>query len=502
MGEKKILIVDDVAANIQLLTTILKDRFSVVAAKTGQKALQMVQKQNPPDLVLLDIVMPEMSGYEVCKVIKQNQNTQDIPVIFISSMSDDQEKQKALSVGGDEYISKPVSVEELFEKIEKQLIKKKEKEMEKEIEKKRKILVVDDAPQNIQMVIEILKQEYNITAATNGEKALQILQDHNDIDLILLDIIMPGMDGYELCQRIKKDPKLFHIPVMFLTILENEQDILAGFEYGAVDYVTKPFEPAILKARVDTHIRLKVQEDSLKENIQQKDKLLIEQSKLATLGEMFESITHQWKQPLSVISMSNANIRIEQEMDTLSKESLIKMVDEIDNAIGHMSNTVDVFRDFLSNDVPKQYFNIKVIVDKTIQLLSSKLDNREIQITNNLQNIEILAHKNDLIQVLMNIFTNAIEVLEKKHDQKHIFINGKIEEKTFILQICDDGGGIAKENLEKIFHKYFTTKSEKKGSGIGLFISEKIVKDILDGSIEAYNQDDGACFELTLPFGN
>lgn len=496
MEKKKILVVDDVPANIHLLSTILKDDFLVIAAKSGEKALELAQKEHKPDLILLDILMPDMDGYEVCKALKSNDSTSHIPVIFISSMNDIQEQEKALQVGGADFIFKPVSKEILLQKIDLHLRISITKEIK--MDRKRKILIVDDAPENIKIVMEILKKDYNVIAATTGEKALEIVKDHHDIDLILLDIIMPEMDGFEVCQKIKKDPLCAGIPIIFLTILENEEDIVKAFEYGAVDYVTKPFELSVLKARVDAHVRLRVQENELIANLKQKDQILIKQSKLATLGEMFESITHQWKQPLSIISMSNANIRIEKQMNTLSDQTLFEMLDKIDHTIGHMLDTVDVFRGFLSNDQYKEYFNLQEMIETTILLLESKFSNKMISIEKNIQFTEIFTLKNDLIQVLMNILGNAIHALEKKEEEKKIKIDGKVEGEMVTILVCDNGGGIPQEHMDKIFHKYFTTKEDKKGSGIGLYISKKIVQENLGGNLEAYNTQDGACFKITL----
>lgn len=128
---------------------------------------------------------------------------------------------------------------------------------------KQTILIVDDAPENIRILSELLKAEYTVRAATNGEKALCIAASDNPPDLILLDIVMPGMDGYEVCRNLKSDSQTKNIPVIFITARESEQDEVKGFEAGAVDYVTKPFNPVVVKARVNTHAELKKYRDYL-----------------------------------------------------------------------------------------------------------------------------------------------------------------------------------------------------------------------------------------------
>jgi len=514
MDKKKILIVDDVASNIHLLSNILKDEYTIIAATKGKKAIELAQKFPYPDLILLDIVMPEIDGYEVCKILKESNDTKNIPIIFVSSLNDIKEHEKALEYGGADFLVKPISKNILKSRIKMQIdlqdkkIKKEQNSSNVELQekKKNKILIVDDAPQNIQVAVEILKNDYIISVATSGQKALDILEDGLDADLILLDIVMPNMDGFEVCRRLNSNPKFNHIPIMFLTILENEKDMIEGLELGAVDYVTKPFEPKVLKARVDTHIKLKNYNDMLLANLKEKDELLVQQTKLATLGSMFENITHQWKQPLSVISVASSGIKLNKDMDNLTDEFLIKMIDEIHMSADYLSQTIDDFRDFLSEDTKKQYFKVKTIIQRVIQILNSKIKNRVIEIEINGDDIEICTFKNELIQVLMNIFTNAIRILDKKENNRKIKVSLSQENNKTYINISDNGGGVPQENIDRIFEKYFSTKENDKNSGLGLYMSKKMVEEHLLGNLTVKNQymlqndeeSKGACFTISL----
>jgi len=125
------------------------------------------------------------------------------------------------------------------------------------------ILVVDDEPVNIKIFMELLRSEYTIKVATNGEKALEIAFSDGPPDLILLDVMMPGIDGYEVCRRLKAEPRTKGIPIIFITAKGSEEDQTRGFELGAVDYVAKPFSPIVVKARVKTHLELKRNRDFL-----------------------------------------------------------------------------------------------------------------------------------------------------------------------------------------------------------------------------------------------
>jgi diguanylate cyclase (GGDEF)-like protein len=134
-----------------------------------------------------------------------------------------------------------------------------------EMQKRQTILIVDDAKSNIDILAELLKSDYKIRAATNGQKALDIAFSENPPDLILLDILMPGIDGYEVCRRLKNSAQTKSIPVIFITGKVSEDDEIVGFTIGAVDYITKPFSPVIVKARVNTHAELKRHRDYLEE---------------------------------------------------------------------------------------------------------------------------------------------------------------------------------------------------------------------------------------------
>ena len=130
--------------------------------------------------------------------------------------------------------------------------------------RKNTILLVDDSPENIDLLGDVLKQDYEIKVALSGEKALKIAGSKNLPDIILLDIMMPGMDGYEVCRRLKSDAKTQDIPVIFVTSMSEVEDETKGLEVGAIDYITKPISPAIVKARVKNHLELKEAREYLK----------------------------------------------------------------------------------------------------------------------------------------------------------------------------------------------------------------------------------------------
>ena len=149
------------------------------------------------------------------------------------------------------------------------------------------ILIVDDDVHNIQLAINILKQNesYNIIFTTSGKEALERVKEY-DFEIILLDIVMEPMNGFVVCEKLMMDKDTSDIPIIFLSAKDDEKSIAKGFKIGAVDYITKPFFLNELVARVDTHIQLKVSKDSLKKKLKLQDKLMLQQDKMAAMGEI------------------------------------------------------------------------------------------------------------------------------------------------------------------------------------------------------------------------
>ena len=258
--------------------------------------------------------------------------------------------------------------------------------------------------------------------------------------------------------------------------------------------------------KLNENLKKEIQEEV--EQNRQKDNMLFQQSKMASMGEMIENIAHQWRQPLSLISTSASGIKINKEYGTLSDELLDEAVDNIMNGTKFLSNTIDDFRDFYKVDKTKERFNIKEVLDKTLKLTSSRFTNRAIKVIKDCEELYILGFENELIQVFINILNNARDQLENfSHDERFIFISVKKDENRAVISIKDNAGGIKEEIINRIFEPYFTTKGSDKGTGIGLFMSKEIIEKHFYGEIFAknetliYNKKEykGANFIIYLP---
>ncbi|MFY9073980.1 MEKHLA domain-containing protein [Malaciobacter mytili] len=246
----------------------------------------------------------------------------------------------------------------------------------------------------------------------------------------------------------------------------------------------------------------------LEKEKEKKEKLLYQQSKMAAMGEMIENIAHQWRQPLSTMTASASGIKMQKEFGILDETNLNEFLDAILESAKHLSQTIDDFRNFFKYSKNEENFNIKIVFDKTLSLLSSKLKNRNIKIIKQIEEINILALQNELIHVVLNILNNANDALEKiNEEEKYIFISCYKENNQAIIEIKDNAKGIEEEILNKIFEPYFTTKHQTNGTGIGLYMSKEIVQKHLYGTIDVQNSTytyknktyTGAKFIIKLP---
>ncbi|MBK7000272.1 MAG: EAL domain-containing protein [Rhodoferax sp.] len=273
-----ILVVDDSHASRQALVTLLGNAgYSVREAPNGELALWSMARR-VPDLIMLDVRMPGMSGFDVCRSIRQQTNTATVPVpvIFITDVADMDDTLEGFDAGGTDFISKPISDVETLARVRthitmaqaaKQLLAQHStaSDVQQQAQpttavedntRPAEILVVEDTPISLLLLGTILRMAgYVVREATNGELALWSATKRTP-DLILLDIRMPGMNGFDVCRCLKFDPATAHVPVIFISALTEAQDKAAGFAVGAVDFIAKPFDGKEVLARVQAHLRL------------------------------------------------------------------------------------------------------------------------------------------------------------------------------------------------------------------------------------------------------
>lgn len=248
-SEKGILVVEDSHTQSECLKHLLiKAGYTVRTAKNGAEGLKMVQEQKP-SLIITDIVMPVMDGYALCREIKQHDNFKDIPVILLTELNNIEDIIHGLSAGADEYITKPYLEEELLSKIDSSF-----KEPDKEKTTK-EILIVEDSPTQAELLkCNLSSRGYKVTVARDGIEALEIARERKPA-LIISDIIMPRMDGHELCCEIKRDKRLKDIPILLLTYLTRPEDVVRSLDTRVDGYITKPYDESFLLGKIESLLK-------------------------------------------------------------------------------------------------------------------------------------------------------------------------------------------------------------------------------------------------------
>jgi len=355
------------------------------------------------------------------------------------------------------------------------------------------ILIVDDMPLNLQILGNILdKSKYKTALAQNGEQALNFVKKKLP-DLILLDVMMPGIDGFTVCKRLKQNPLTCEIPVIFITAKTEKDDIVKGLEYGAVDYVTKPFNSKELITRVNTHIELKTAKMKLKQKIAELKQVN------ATKDKIFSVITHDLKDLFNVLLGFSEELMINMNIAAYEKKD-IKVIQQISQQ---------------GNNLLKNFLEWSKLQTTTIDLQPTKLNlynifvghislesyTKDIKIYNNIPtDTLVFANENILNIIIRNLLSNAIKFTPKNGI---IEISSCQKDQQIEILIADSGVGIKIQNLDRIFridgnHKTLGTDGEN-GTGLGLILCKELI-DKHGGSIWVESEENvGSKFYFTFP---
>lgn len=255
--------------------------------------------------------------------------------------------------------------------------------------------------------------------------------------------------------------------------------------------------------RLNDELELRVKKSV--EKIREHEKMLVVQSKNAIMGEMLEMIAHQWRQPLTAIGMISNNMLLKMilhEDEAVDKKLLGLELDDINKHVRYLSDTIDDFRNFFKESKSKQEVFIDEIIDKSVSLIKKQLEQSaiDIEIKNKCEKIILFTYKNELTQVLLNILSNSKDAFESQNiKNKKIIIKCLKKDNNLLLIIEDNAGGITDDVLPKIFEPYFSTKKQKNGTGLGLYMSKIIVNRHLEGDLFANNTEDGVSFTIKIP---
>lgn len=257
----------------------------------------------------------------------------------------------------------------------------------------------------------------------------------------------------------------------------------------------KSEELAELNRTLEERVKKEVQENL------KKDQLMLRSARQAQMGEMLSMIAHQWRQPLSSISTITGNLMVYLELDDYNRDQFLELLGNINDHAQFLSRTINDFRNFFNPNKRKESVRLNEILEQTINIIGRSLEYKSINLKRDYSFLSpIITYPNEITQVILNILKNAQDVLvERKLSEPQINIRGYQKDQTQIIEIHDNAGGIPNEDFDKIFDPYFSTKDEKTGTGLGLYMSKLIIEKHCKGRLTAENRDDGACFIISMP---
>ncbi|MGD1867725.1 MAG: sensor histidine kinase [Phormidesmis sp.] len=405
------------------------------------------------------------------------------------------------------------------------------------------VLIVDDTPTNISVLAQTLKQAgLSVRIANDGLSALTQVRKARP-SLILLDVQMPGIDGFETCRRLKADQDTSQIPVIFMTALSDKASRVEGLSLGAVDYIAKPFEQAEVLARVNIHLRLKQLTDQLEAQVEERSQALhqtqtqlIEQEKLAALGQLMAGVAHEINNPMTCIA-NNIGPAHEYVQDLselialyqihlttpapdiqemwencdieFALEDLPKLLNSMELSIDRIKDLSISLRNFARGESAERVnFDIHHGLDSTLVILGHRLKSANAKATINVMKYyselpPVRCFPSAMNQVFMNILANALDALEETGEPTITITTRPVtkEDTTWIcIEITDNGPGMTEATREHLFEPLFTTKPVDKGTGLGLSISHEIVEKRHSGQLSCESAPGEGCrFIVMLP---
>ena len=408
------------------------------------------------------------------------------------------------------------------------------------------LLIIDDSPANLDLLLATFGNNYELRTSINGQSALDLISGGYLPDLILLDIMMPKQDGYEICRKLKSLSDTRNIPVIFLTALDSCEDEAKGLELGAVDFITKPFNPTIVKQRVDTHLELKQHRDQLQRLVAEKTRevteayedlkriheQMLQQEKMASIGQLAAGVAHEINNPTGFIG---SNLNSLQKYMTKLKEGITLMektvmaigdpdvtaqlkqmkrqlkfdfiLEDIEDLIGESQDGIERIALIVQNlksfsrteDDTLKRADLEECLESSLNIAwneikyKAKVDKRYGSLP------QILCLPQQLSQVFVNLLVNAAQAIE---GQGIIVVSTRREDNWAVVEIADNGSGIAPENLERIFEAFYTTKEVGKGTGLGLSICHDILQKHQGTISVTSNVGEGTCFTIKLPISD
>jgi CheY-like chemotaxis protein len=500
-----VLVIEDDANNLDVAQRIIRAAgHEALSATDGAAGLDAARAERP-DVILVDLLLPRIDGWTVTKTLRQEDWAKKIPIIAVSALAMQQDRSRAIEAGCDDFVSKPYAPSELRAVLARFLDEGgapmaiggiREQAPKPRLQKLGRVLVVDDEPANVELLcrrVEALGAE--TMRASSGEEALTIAEREMP-DLILLDVMMPGIGGFEACRRLKINDRTAPIPVIFATALTDAADLSNGFEVGGIDYITKPIEPIELAARVRSAIYTKRLQDELRGTNDQLRK--VERSRQELIGMLGHDIRNLANSLVAFLQL----VRLGQ-LDA-SRPEFAELLGLSESNVTELLRMVNALLDVYKMeegklDADQQEVALDVLVKKSINQLAAEARAREVELECATGGAKVFVDETLLVRVLTNLLANSV---------KHTPSGGKATVSAsaarngwITVRVHDTGPGIPAVDAANVFDRFYQTAGGRSRGGTGLGLAFcKLAVELHGGTIRVSNPGEpGAAIELTLP---
>ncbi len=497
------LVIEDDANNLDVAQRIIRAAgHEPLSATDGAAGLAMARAERP-DAILVDLLLPRVDGWTVTKTLREEEWARRIPIIAVSALAMQQDRSRAIEAGCDDFVSKPYAPSELRAVLARFLDEGEGparvalgRAAKVPLERLGRVLVVDDEPANVELLVRRLEAlGCDTYRAANGEEALGIAARELP-DLILLDIMMPGIDGYDTCRRLKMNDLTAPIPVIFATARTDAEDLQKGFEVGGVDYITKPIGPVELAARVRSAIFTKRLQDELRGTNDVLRK--VEHSRQELVGMLGHDIRNLANSLVAFLQL----VRLGQ-LDA-SRPEFSELLGLSESNVTELLRMVNALLDVYKMEegrlqADQQVVRVDDLARKSMSQLAAEARARGVTLACSAGDVTAFVDETLLVRVLTNLLANAVKHTPSGGSAR-VEADGP-KDGLVTVRVRDSGPGIPANEAANVFDRFYQTAGGRSRGGTGLGLAFcKLAVELHGGTIAVANPGEpGATIVFTIP---